>query len=361
MSLKITWKEGPAYPALIKGPAVGVVDGRLLVAGGMSYPWREAEYGFWLATEDTPEAMPSLVIPGEKIESPIGNWHPMPPLPIGPGWTSGAAVAGGLAVVGGRRRAVGMRATADVFFLDAHAGATTWERLPDRPAAAMVATTMADGDFLYTAFGTDWQPHEHTISDINIYRMDVRNRSEWEVVTQFPSKPRWMGGMSICNGKLYVIGGRDAPIGGVTEIQPHNAYIEERFVVYREIWEYDFDADEWQELPHPPRAFVADAFTVADRWIVLTGGASWIVYPEGVGVRIMSHNSNLDFVCYSHEVWAYDTHTGEWLVLDPLPYGVCSHRVSTWGDYVYAVGNETVDKKRSNAYGTVFEGRIEVS
>jgi len=40
MSLKITWKEGPVYPALIKGPAVGVVDGRLLVAGGMSYSWR---------------------------------------------------------------------------------------------------------------------------------------------------------------------------------------------------------------------------------------------------------------------------------------------------------------------------------
>ena len=57
MSLKITWKEGPSYPSLIKDSAVGVVDGRLLVAGGMSYPWREVEYGFWLATEDTSEAL----------------------------------------------------------------------------------------------------------------------------------------------------------------------------------------------------------------------------------------------------------------------------------------------------------------
>ncbi len=362
MSLKITWKEAPVYPALIKGPAVGVVDSRLLVAGGMSYPWREVEYGFWLATEETPEPMPSLIIPGEKIESPIGNWHPMPPLPIGPGWTSGAAVAGGLAVVGGRRRAVGNKATPEVFFLDAHAGATTWERLPDRPSPAMVATTFAHGDFLYTAFGTDWHPHEHAIEDTNVYRMDVRNRSEWEIVTRFPAPPRWMGGMAVCNGKLYVIGGRDIPVGGLTDIQPHNAYTygNNNRVHFREAWEYNFDVDEWTELPHPPRALVADAFTVADRWIVLTGGASYAVNNEGEAVAIKGYNSKLDFECYSHEVWAYDTHTGEWLALDPLPYGVCSHRVSTWKDRAYVVGNETVDKKRGNAYGTVFEGYIEV-
>jgi hypothetical protein len=44
-SLNVTWKQGPA---LIEGPAVGIVDGRFLVAGGMSYPRREAKYGFWL-------------------------------------------------------------------------------------------------------------------------------------------------------------------------------------------------------------------------------------------------------------------------------------------------------------------------
>ena len=48
MALQITWKQGPAYPSLIKGPSAGIVDGRFMVAGGMSYPWREVEYGFWL-------------------------------------------------------------------------------------------------------------------------------------------------------------------------------------------------------------------------------------------------------------------------------------------------------------------------
>jgi hypothetical protein len=94
---------------------------------------------------------------------------------------------------------------------------------------------------------------------------------------------------------------------------------------------------------------------------VLTGGDSWVVYPEGVSVPIKSYERELDFFCYSHEVWAYDTHTAEWVALDPLPYGVCSHRVATWGNRVFTIGNETLDKKRSNAYGTVFEGTIEIS
>ena len=366
MSLKITWTQGPVYPALVKGPAVGAVDGRLMVTGGMSYPWREVDYGFWLATEDTPEQAPSVVVPGEKIESPLGSWHPMPPLPVGPGWTSGAVVAGGLAVVGGRRRAVGMKAIADVWFLDVGAGATTWEKLPDRPSPAMVATTMADGDYLYTAFGTDWHPHEHATGDPNIYMMNVRERSGWETVAQFPGDPRWMGCMAICNGKLWIVGGRDQPVGGIRETKPYNAYSKANnnvvgHVAYRELWVFDFESGVWEELPHPPRAFVADGFVVEDRWIVLPGGRSWVVYPEGVPVRIEKYVSDLGFHSYSYEVWAYDTRTAEWANLDPLPYGTCSFRVSKWGNHVYVVGNETIDAKRGNAYGTLFVGEIDVA
>jgi N-acetylneuraminic acid mutarotase len=372
--LSIEWKRAPDYPSLIKGPAAGIVDGRLLVAGGMSYPWREVEYGFWLATDEAPDVVSSLVIPGETITAQSETWYPLPPLPIGPGWTSGTAVAGGLAVVGGRREAAGTRATADVWFLDVHAGATTWERLPDRPSPAMVATTFADGDYLYTAFGTDWHPHEHAIKDTNIYRMNVGKRSEWEVVTQFPGKTRWFTGMTVCNGKIYLIGGRDKPVGGVTEFRPYNAYQNKgRIFVpsrepngkatmeyFREMWEYDLESDTWQELARPPRAFASEAFTVADRWLVVPGGRNFVVDSQGVAVGITHRVRELNFWADSYEVWAYDTQTGQWTILDPLPYGVCSHRVAKGKDRVYIVGHETRDSTRSNTYGTVFEGHIKV-
>ncbi len=361
MTLHITWQEAPVYPALIKGPSVGIVDGSLLVAGGMAYPWREAEYGFGAPIIDDADD-------AQNGAPPIGEWYPLPPIPIGPGWTSGTAVAGGLAVVGGRRRAVGNRATADVWFLDIQAGATDWIRLPDRPTTAMVATTFAHDDQLYTAFGTDWHPHEHATGDPNIYRLDVRAKSGWEVVARFPGEPRWMCGMGICGNKLYIVGGHDIPVGGVVESKPHNAFRlfadpaahggKISHVTFRENWECDLATGEWRELPRPPRAFVADAFTVADRWIVLTGGQSWVVNPDGTSVLIMGHVPELDLICLSHEVWAYDTQEGSWLALDPLPYGIASHRVAVWQDRVFLVGNETRDKIRSNTFGTVFAGKI---
>lgn len=367
MSLKITWKEGPAYPTLIKGTAAGAIDGRLLVAGGMSYPWREVEYGFWLPIPLPADPLSS----GEKIEKAVAEWNSLASLPIGPGWTSGAAVAGGLVIVGGRRNAVGNKATADVLFLDAFADGATWERLPDRPTSGMVATTCACDPFLYSAFGSEWHPNEHAIEDTSIYRINILERNDnmasgWEVVTRFPGAPRWMGCMTICNGKLYVIGGRDQPVGGFAaiEIQPHNAYDPDNcsgeLVTYREMWEYDLETNEWQELAHPPRAFVTEGVTIADRWIVLAGGDNYVVYPEGVSARILRFNWELDLCCHSREVWAYDTQTGEWTILDPLPYGIASARMAVCGDYVYTVGNETLDKNRSNTYSTVFEGHIEV-
>ena len=361
MTLQITWQEAPVYPALIKGPSVGIVDGHILVAGGMAYPWREAEYGFGAPIIDDADD-------AQDGAPPIGEWYPLPPIPIGPGWTSGAAVAGGLAVVGGRRRAVGNRATADAWFLDVEGGATDWERLPDRPTIAMVATTFAHDDQLYTAFGTDWHPHEHATGDPNIYRLNVRANSGWEIIARFPGEPRWMCGMGICGGKLYVVGGHDIPVGGVVEPKPHNAFRlfadpaahggKISHVTFGEVWECDLATGEWRELPRPPRAFVADAFTVADRWIVLTGGQSWVVNPDGTSVLIMGHVPELDLICLSHEVWAYDTQEGSWLALDPLPYGIASHRVAVWKDRVFLVGNETRDKVRSNTFGTVFAGKI---
>ena len=361
MTLQISWQKAPIYPALIKGPAVGIVDGHLLVAGGMSYPWREVEYGFAAPIVDKEDNR-------QDDTAPIGEWYPLPPIPIGPGWTSGAAVAGGLAVVGGRRRAIGNRATADVWFLDARAGATAWEKLPDRPSPAMVATTFAHADHLYTAFGTDWHPHEHATGDPNIYRLDVRRRGSWEVAAQFPGEPRWMCGMGICRNKLYVVGGHDIPIGGVADPKPHNALrifppgerTSDRIshVVFGEMWECDLATGTWQELPRPPRAFVADAFTVDDRWIVLTGGQTWVVSPDGSSVHIMGHVPELDLVCHAHEVWAYDTHEASWAALDPLPYGIASHRVAVWQNRAFLVGNETRDSIRGNTYGTVFAGQI---
>jgi len=71
MTLQISWQEAPIYPALIKGPAGGTVDSYLLVAGGMSYPWREVEYGFAAPIQNEADE-------GQNEPAPIGEWYPLP-------------------------------------------------------------------------------------------------------------------------------------------------------------------------------------------------------------------------------------------------------------------------------------------
>jgi len=84
------------------------------------------------------------------------------------------------------------------------------------------------------------------------------------------------------------------------------------------------------------------------------------VDPKGVAADIVQQVKELNFRADSYEVWAYDTQTAEWLILEPLPYGVCSHRVAKWKDRVYIVGHETRDPTRGNTYVTVFEGHIRI-
>ncbi len=50
MEMKIKWSEGKWFPTLIKGGAMGIVDGTPVYVACVSYPWRESElswyYGF---------------------------------------------------------------------------------------------------------------------------------------------------------------------------------------------------------------------------------------------------------------------------------------------------------------------------
>jgi len=368
VAIEIGWREGLVYPAMVKGVAAGIVEGRLLVAGGMGYPWREVEFGFALPTGQRAEGKAPARVAGERIDAPLGNWSPLPPLPVGVAWTSGVAAGGGLVVVGGRRQSADgeVDGIAEVWFFDVAEGGGAWRRLADRPSRASIPTTAADGDHVYTAFGTSWRPHpEHAVDDLNIYRLDVRSGSGWETVTRFPGKPRWGAAMAVCGGTLYVIGGHDVPLGGVREKTGGNAYQERdgRTVLetFSEAWAFDLAGGGWSRLASPPRAFVAAGFTVADRWVVLAGGASWVVDGYGVSVLMQNHVASLEMVSFSREVWAFDTRSGRWSCLEPLPYGICSAAAAAEGNRVYLVGNETIDKARSNTFGTVFEGTIRLT
>ena len=86
--MKITWSEGKGFPTLIKGGAMGIVDGVPVYAAGVSYPWRESELSWYYDADQ-------------------GNWFPTEPIPLGRCYTSGATAGDGLLVIGGRKSTSG--------------------------------------------------------------------------------------------------------------------------------------------------------------------------------------------------------------------------------------------------------------
>lgn len=86
------WREGPVLPAPQAEVAAGVVDGRLIIAGGRT-PW-DGQNGQYADHRDTGAAW--VLGPGAK------RWEPMPPLPTPRNSSAAAVVNGRLHVAGGR-------------------------------------------------------------------------------------------------------------------------------------------------------------------------------------------------------------------------------------------------------------------
>ena len=79
----ISWELGPDLPVLRKGSAVGVLDGKIISAGGMHHPWEES-------------AAVYAYTPGED------HWDLLPPMPEGRYSAMGVTFDGAFYVLGGR-------------------------------------------------------------------------------------------------------------------------------------------------------------------------------------------------------------------------------------------------------------------
>jgi hypothetical protein len=86
------WREGPLLPVPQAEVAAGVLDGRLIVAGGRT-PW-DGQNGQYADHRDTGAAW--VLAPGAR------KWEPMPPLPTPRNSSAAAVLNGRLHVAGGR-------------------------------------------------------------------------------------------------------------------------------------------------------------------------------------------------------------------------------------------------------------------
>ena len=205
---------------------------------------------------------------------------------------------------------------------------------------------------------------EASNDDLNIYRMNIRKRSKWEIIATYPDKPRWFPNVTICGNKLYVIGGLNKveidnnykPKEGVCSIiqdLEHNKLAIEK---YSDFWVCDLTSQKWEKKENAPRTFNDRGFSYKDRWIICTGGNTSIDIGGGKFTDLRTYYGEGDFCTYSNEAWAYDTINDTWSTLSSLPYGIMSHAIAPYENKVYLLGNEAIRK----THNTLFEGTISV-
>jgi hypothetical protein len=304
--VRLSWAFGPNLPVAWKGGAAGVIDGRIVLAGGLWMPGRSV-----LAYAYDPQAQ---------------TYEPLPPPPFSPEYTQGVAWNNQLYLVSGRG-AQGRVAALTPSPPEGERGETRgcgvvglWgcEDLTTSPPHHL--TTSPPHHLTMTP------PHHDTTSPVTSHQSPVTPEgagmgvADWQW-TDLPPLPepagRWLAAVQVLDGKWLVIFAGD----------PSGTSSEQRTAPALPDWRLRLDAPEagWEPMAAYPggvRALVASA--VVGGQLYAFGGS----HPEPTMRRLfleLSKQYNLPIVPYNgvpqyRDAYRYDAGANQWSPLRRLPF-----------------------------------------
>lgn len=349
--MKIEWTRGKGLPSLLKGGAMGMVDGVPVYAAGMTFPWRETEQAWsWDEARD--------------------DWFPVEPsLPVGRAYANGATLGDGLLVLGGRKRTDGLPLSLpEAWWLRRRRGEFHWTRLPDMGYRRAVPVIGTSGSRVLALGGGEWERSQggaFTTRHLTNYEvLDVDDLGAgWKDMGPVPFEP--------LEGSAYASIGASAYVFGGVECWTEDDTRHIRF--YCIAWRYDFPTDEWTrlaDLPVSGSGWCAIAF--GDE-VVIIGGNFTMGHP-GEGALYRTDRSDeyrtelalnvgtwreRTIGAYSDLAFVYDTRSDNYTVLEErLPAGLNDLRCAISGKTIFAAGGETIDPALSNTTDVFMIGRI---
>lgn len=242
--------EGPQLPQGRGSHAGGVVEGRVVVAGGSS----------WSSDRTTKHWLADCLVFDDKTK----EWSPGPTLPHPIAEMMFANDDNSLYIAGGKD---GQTVYADAYRVSVRDGRLTSEPMPPLPVALSGgAGALMDGVF-YVAGGYD----AHGDMTDTLWALDVtRGGAVWRACAPLPLPRRSYAAMTACGGALYLLG------GCVVE----NATNPTR-QVFKDVLRYDPPTDSWKrllDLPTRGQGWVATA--VDDDHLLLVGRGDTDIYDD---------------------------------------------------------------------------------
>ena len=309
--IDITWSFGQDHPTYRKGTAVDAFEGNVITAGGIDYPWDEADtvYSY------SPSA---------------DSWEQLPDLPVERAYTDGITIGDAFYLIGGRN---GNQTHEEVYKLQRSGGTLQWSQVASMQDDRGWYTVAAIGNRIIVAGGNHFGPGEDhytatsTMNSVECYDANDPG-AVWQSLAPIPGQSRGWACGAVVGNKMYLFGGTYHTVVGD---QRTSHRMDEALV-------YDNAGNSWSSissLPFPLSG--ADAIAYDNRYIIIMGGFS----------SEESHHTESGY--YNTTVLAYDTQTDTYDELrTPLLKATNDIHAALIGQSIYAVGGENNDPGTAN-------------
>ena len=298
LAFQLTWNSRAPLPEPRAGLLHAVSGGKLLAAGG-AY-WKDNRK-IWSRRMDLYDAA-------------TNSWSPGPPMPHSRADSASVAAGDEILFLGGSSDG---EVLSDVLALT-KGGA--WEPRPamQLPGLRSYPRAAAHGRKIYLFGGLERLGDMQSIhSEVHVWDPD-RPDAGWQPISRLPGPPRSNYALAVLGSHAYIFGGVAAPDGAMRNLS--------------DAWSYDFDRNEWRELPGTP---------VPNR--------AWNAAAEKDSILILGGYTS-DFC---KDVLRFTPATGKYEAGTPLPQGLADIQFLWLDKDLYVTGGESGMKIRS---GNTWQG-----
>jgi N-acetylneuraminic acid mutarotase len=314
---RLHWTKSTPLPEARAGYAAGVLDGKLVIAGGTYW---EGEKGNW--TKKVFSARTHAFDPSTK------TWEPLPDAPIPFGYAAFAVVENRLYVLGGYD---GQAESRKILTLERRGPKYVWEIFGELPETRLFGKAVGHSSSIYLLGGVvKFEPTDAVgtcctskTATNQLQALDTANPDKgWRDLPPYPGGKRWLFSAASDTESLWMFGGI------------YSAHAEDPTTKFRQVLRFSFEQESWEKLQPLPQATLAAAPLV----------------PLHVDGKIL-------LMSFAKTVWQLDLKTQIYTTLSPLPEkAFVDHFVWLNGQIIGAGGENAIEGPRRRSEWTFVGG-----
>jgi N-acetylneuraminic acid mutarotase len=252
---KLTWSMSTPTPEPRSDYAAGVVDGRLIIAGGT----------YWTGSKDH-WIQKQFSSSTHAFDPTTQTWEKLADLPVPLALAGGAVIAGRLFVAGGF---TGTKMNRQVFVLEKQREKYEWKVFAEFPFDRVYPRALGVGTSLYMVGGTTkFETRDPTgtcctskTATRSLLVLDTKHPNQgWHELAPFPGPDRFYFNAETDGHSIWMF-------GGIYQADPKDAII-----AFNEVWRYGMEKARWDQMKDlpavskegnsPSPVFVGDGFVV---------------------------------------------------------------------------------------------------